>query len=157
MKSFTLKLLMFPTQQPNHNCYFSKVQSVSFWFHKFPFGPAKMWYRMQRMGGGGGGGGYTYDLTFFSILRFFANLTFFSNLTFPSNLTFSSKLTFSSNLTSSVKVDNFLKLYGHTNLSFRFDVFIKTCWFFYQMNIVLNLIFLSTIDKNIKNHSFLFQ
>ena len=38
-----------------------------------------------------------------------------------------------------------------------FDIFIKIGLFFDQMYIVVNLIFLSTIDKNIKNHSFLFQ
>ena len=40
---------------------------------------------------------------------------------------------------------------------FRFDTFIKNSWFYDQLHKVVNLIILSTIDKNIKNHPFLFQ
>ena len=43
-----------------------------------------------------------------------------------------------------VKIDIFLK----------FDISIKNSWFFDQKHIVVKLIFLSTIDKNIKNHPF---
>ena len=39
---------------------------------------------------------------------------------------------------------------------FIFDICIKSSLFFNQIHIVVNLIFLSTIDKNVKNRPFLF-
>ena len=56
-----------------------------------------------------------------------------------------------------VKCDIFLKLYVDTIIIFRVDTFIKNSWYFDQLHVVVNLIFLSTIDINIKNHPILFQ
>ena len=77
MKSFTLKLLMFPTRRPNHNCYYFKVQSVSFWFHKISFWSSKN--VIPNAKNGRRWGRWRLRLWF----DIFANLTFLSNLTFP--------------------------------------------------------------------------
>ena len=58
-----------------------------------------------------------------------------------------------------IKFDFFVKFFFFLKFvfsDFRFDIFIKNSWFFDQIHIAVNLIFLSTIDKNIKNYSFLF-
>ena len=105
----------------------------------------KLRYKIQIMGGGGGGGGYCWQLSqiwyFSQIWHFYQNWHF-------------SQILFFLKFDNFVKIDFSIKLYIDTIIIFKFDIFIKKCWFFGQIYNTVELIFLSTIDKNIKNTLF---
>ena len=144
---FTSKLLISPTQHPNHNCYYYKVNSVFFWFsqnfilvqQKYDT-KYKRWEEVGEVGA-------TLKVDIFLKFEIFLNFYFFH------------KFDIFTKFDIFVKFDFFIKFVFFLKLLFsyfRFDILIKNSWFFDQIHIVVNLIFLSTIDKNIKNPSFLF-
>ena len=104
------------------------------------------------MGGGGGGGGYIESWHLSQILYFYQIWDFSQIRCF---LKFDISLKFE----IFIKFDFFVNFFFFLKCQFsdfRFDIYIKNSWLFYQIYIVENLIFLSTIDKNIKNDPLLF-